>query len=211
MGVAISAPAYAGVILSPTAVLLNTAGDFSADAAIDSTIDHSGLSAGFTSGVTDFDSYIASNPVHEWIFTDGSEWFSEGGQTRGILVYDLGDTYAVNRLALWNEEFSGIQTMHVETSTNAAFLTSVFVGDFNPTNTPFDQSYPSEVFDLSDSIARYVRLTITGPQTPNRGTFLSMGEIAFDVQPTAVPEPATMSTVLLGLGAARLLRRRRRS
>jgi hypothetical protein len=201
----------AGSILSPVAVLLNTAGDNSVDAAIDSTIDQSGLSTGFTSGVTDFDAYLGTNPTHEWIFTDGSEWFSTAGATSGTIVYDLGGLFAIDRLALWNEEFSGIQTMQVETATNAGFIGAVSVGALLPTNTPFDQSYPAEVFTLTPSVGRYVRLTITGPQSPNRGTFLSMGEIAFDVNQTEVPEPASLGLLAVGLGAYAARRRARRA
>lgn len=83
--------------------------------------------------------------------------------------------YSVNRLALWNEEFSGIQTMGVETANNAAFLGAASVGNFLPVDSPFDASYPAQVFDVADSVARYIRLTLTAPQVPNRGTYVSMG------------------------------------
>ena len=197
--------ALAGVILSPTAVVSNSMGE--TQSTIDATRNGSGLSIPFTSGVSDFDTYLALSPLHEWIFTDGSEWFSTAGVTQGTIVYDLGALYSVNRLALWNEEFSGIQTMGVETANNAAFVGAASVGNFLPVDSPFDASYPAQVFDVADSVARYIRLTLTGPQVPNRGTYVSMGEIAFDVTPAAVPEPVTLSLLGLGLGAAYLRRR----
>ena len=121
-------------------------------------------------------------------------------------MYNIGGLYSVNRLALWNEEFSGIHSMNIETSINAAFVGAVNVGNFLPNDSPFDQSYPAQVFDVTDSVAQYIRLTLTGPQNPNRGTYVSMGEIAFDVT-TAVPEPVTLSLLGLGIGAACLRRR----
>lgn len=207
----VASPAAASVILSPVAVLSNTAGRYEPMADIDSTIDQSGLSSGFVSGVTDFSSYLATGPTHEWIYTDGSEWFSSTGLTSGTIVYDLGAVYTVTQLALWNEEFSGISRMQVETSTDAAFGSASDVGTFAPTDTPFDAQYGAEVFGLTPSVARYVRLTLAGPQQPNRGTFLSMGEIAFDVTSSDVPEPFTASLLLVGMSvaAARRLRSRR--
>lgn len=54
----------ASVVLSPIAVLQNTAG-FCCDANDNGNmIDRSGLINPFVSGVTDFDSYIGQNPMH---------------------------------------------------------------------------------------------------------------------------------------------------
>jgi hypothetical protein len=194
--------ANAATIRSPVLVLQNTAGNESPGASIDSTIDQSGLTSNFVSGVTNFATYLAGAPTHSWIYTDGAEWFSLAGQTTGIVDYDLGGIFRISQMALWNEEFSGIETLSVSTSNDPTFGTSTSVGTFNPVNTPFSANYGAEVFSLLTTDARYVRLDITGPQTPNLGTYLSMGEVAFATDdPTVVPVPATLPLLFAGLAS----------
>jgi hypothetical protein len=192
--------ANAATIRSPLLVLQNTAGNESPAASIDSTIDRSGLSTTFVSGVTNFATYMAGAPTHSFIYTDGAEWFSLQGQTTGIVDYDLGGIFRISQMALWNEEFSGIETLSVRTSNDPTFGTSTIVGIFNPIDNPFGADYGAEVFSLLTSDARYVRFDITGPQTPNLGIYLSMGEVAFATDdPTVVPVPATLPLLLAGL------------
>ena len=40
----------------------------------------------------------------------GFEWFSNSGTTAAVVTYDLGAVITIDRLALWNEESSGIGT-----------------------------------------------------------------------------------------------------
>ena len=106
--------------------------------------------------------------------------------------------------------------MTVSTSTDLTFSASTPVGRFAPADTPnVRASYPAQVFDLTDSVARYVRLQVTGPQDPAITFALSMGEIAFDVTaaPNAIPEPTSMALTCsagsIGLGL--WLKRRRKA
>ena len=103
-------PAQASVITSPTGATASStfiAAGFDFD--IGNTIDHSGLSTNFISGVSDFDAYLAGNPMHTSL-ADHNEWFSQLGVTQASIIYDLGSVKTVDRLALWNEEFSGFGT-----------------------------------------------------------------------------------------------------
>ena len=94
--------ASADVIRSPTSVISNSAGDYSATFSSTNMINQSGLSVGFTSGVTNFDTYIASNPTETAYDSNG--WDSLPGPTYPITIgFDMGAVYSLSRLALWND------------------------------------------------------------------------------------------------------------
>lgn len=209
----LAASAEAGAIRSPTAVLANTGGDFSGAYDIGNVIDHSGLSAGFTSGVTDFDTYLAGAPTHTIIAPD-FEHFTPSGVNASTIDFDLGGIFSILRMAYWNEEFSGVDSMSVFTSNDPLFGVSTAVGAFAPTNSPTGLDYTAEVFDLVDTDARYVRLMVTGPQVPNDGhDGIGMAELAFDttdVGISTVPLPAAAWAGLALLGALAGARRARR-
>jgi len=203
--------AEAQTIRSPTAVASNTGGEVGG-ASILNTINHSGLSTGFTNGVTNFDTYIAGNPTHTPLFF-GNEWFTPTGVNAATIVYDMGALFSIDRLALWNEEFAGIASMGVALSADGVAFTSA--GLFAPANSPTGASYPAQVFSLTQTNARFVRLQVTGPQIPNDGyNGISMGEIAFRTfAPAAVdpiPEPISAALLIPGLAAFGLIKRRKR-
>lgn len=206
LAAAFSAASFASAILSPTAVISNTAGEYAAGD-LAHVHDQSGLSAGFTSGVTDFDTYLAGNPTHTDSYP-GFEWFSIEDVTAGTIVFDLGADYLVDRFALWNEEYTGLASVTVTTSLLLDFSSSAGGGTHNPANSPLGSGYPAEVFALDGGAraTRYVKLDLTGPQPGFLYNGLSMGEIAFSVNP--VPEPATMAVLCAGTLA--LLRRKTR-
>lgn len=198
-----SASAHAQYIISPTAVQFNDAGQY-APGDLDNVYNQSGLSSGFTSGVTNFDSYVGTNPTHTTLYS-GYEWFSTEGVNSGSIIFDLGGEHILSGVALWNEEFSGLQTVQYLTSTD--LNTFQAAGLQNPTNNPLNVNYGADVHLFSARTARYVLLEMTGPQDGFQYDGLSMGEIAFRGE--AVPEPATMT--LLGLGALAALRRRNKA
>jgi hypothetical protein len=134
--------AQASTIISPTGATASS--EFSPTYDIGNTIDHSGLFINFVSGVTDFDTYLALNPQHTLV-ADNNEWFSSEGVTSATITYNLGSAIAVDRLALWNEEFSGFGTARVSTSLDNvtySFLTTI------PVDSPGGQNYGAQVFGL---------------------------------------------------------------
>ena len=192
----------AAPILSPVAA---TASSTFPGFPIANTINHSGLLTDFTSGVTDFDAYLATNPLHSRDVPN--EWFSAEPSTSAVVTYDLGTLFSVDRLSLWNENGVGIDSFNVLFSADGIAF-SPAVSGLSPTDSPFDSDYPAQVFNLGIGSARFVRLDITScPQPGSPRTFCGIGEVAFAVgAPTAVPEPATL--ILLGTGLAAVARRR---
>ncbi|HET9043529.1 MAG TPA: PEP-CTERM sorting domain-containing protein [Burkholderiales bacterium] len=203
---AIVFPASAAVILSPQAVVSNSAGDFGAGFTIANTIDGSGLPA-FTSGVTDFDDYLASNPLHS--FNPGTEWFSpENGVRTSTIIYDLGGSYLITKMALWNEDAGGLTDVTVSGCSDSVCSSATTLLSLTAlTDNADTANYPADVLDISDFTTSYVRLVVNGPQNAARWNGLAMGEVAFAFA-AAVPEPGTLA--LLGLGLAGLAVGRRR-
>ena len=110
----------ADIILSPTSVLQNTAGEM-VGYPIVRTIDQSGLQANFVSGVTDFDVYFG-NPLHR-MEADIGEWWAPVGPSTGTIDYDLGADYDLTRIALWNEDAYGFASFEVTVETSVKLLT----------------------------------------------------------------------------------------
>jgi hypothetical protein len=82
-------------------------GTFGAGHAPNGAINQSGLSTGYTSLATDFDTYIASNPTHNTINND---WISAVGTLTGHFDFDLGGTFLVQSFALWDIAATTVRT-----------------------------------------------------------------------------------------------------
>lgn len=204
--------APASVIVAPVAGTIDLGGP--GFGSLTDTFNQSGLSVGYTSGVTNFDTYIGSNPTHTFV-SAGFEWFSNVGtgtdQNPAQVTYDLGSVMTIDRMALWNEDASGIGTLDLYTSTDGTNFTPLALG-LLPTDNLF-AAYGADVFSFAATNARYVRLVMTDSPQPNPGSFdaAAIGEVAFRIgEIQAVPEPTTLAVFsLMALGGLGITRRRK--
>lgn len=192
---------HATVIVSPVDSFNNTMGQYFAFS-MAGAIDQSGLSSGFTSGVTNLTTYLGTNPTHAATTEPPNFWVSM--VPTGSVDFDLGSTFTVTHLVLWqqdrwhNEQVKGFT---VFTSNVSDFTSLTNVGSFTATEIGGGPA-PAETFNLTPSTGRYVRLNIT-----SSNSFTDIGELAF-----GVPEPSTLALATVaafGLLAASTLRRRR--
>ncbi len=209
-------PVLAASILSPIAVINNTIGNYKGIAGFPAISDEtpmfnqSGLSVHFTSGITDFEDYFGLNPTHIGSGPEiGNGWISPAYcPCTGILDFDLGATYSIEKLALWNmadNSGANVESISLFTSSKADFSTLTEVGSFiNPEMYSEEDAhppYPASVFDLIDSKARYVRIRINSYYEAYLVS--EIGELAFAVSsPANVPSPAAIwlfGSALLGL------------
>jgi PEP-CTERM motif len=199
---ALATAAQASVIFAPTSGVINTGGPGFGSLA--NTFNQAGLSAGYVNNVTNFDAYIASGPMHTATFAC-CEWFSNSGTTAAMVTYDFGSIRTFDRLALWNEESSGIGSLHLLISSDN--ITYVSLATVSPFDNPL-ASYPAEVFSVGGT-ARYVRFDMSGCPQPLPGSFTAcaIGEVAF--REAVVPEPSSIAMLGIGCCVLPLLLRRR--
>jgi hypothetical protein len=168
----------------------------------------SGLSVGYTSGVTDFDTYIASNPTT--FHGSGSNiWSASAGVLTGNFDFALGGSYLLDGMALWNliGDSSAIRDFNLLLADNPSFSGAVTVGSFTALNNLGSGSNAAaQVFTFNPTAASFVRLEIQN--TWDASAFAAaFNEAAFRGAPVApVPEPATCSLVLSGMLALALRR-----
>jgi hypothetical protein len=186
MGHAPSASAATIVMQGASSINFNTMGEFvDSDGvlAASRTIDQGGLNIKYNQGgLDDQAAYLARAPKH----TDSTsqEWFSRNNTSFGLISFDLGASYDLRNLVLWNEDFAGIEKFSVLTSNAADLsdrsdadllnfllttpLTATFTANgvgVSPVGTPASFIEPAQVFSLSSSDAgvnaRYVTLFIS--------------------------------------------------
>jgi hypothetical protein len=198
----LTAPVQAQKIIGAVGAVIDVSGPGDPGGSIVDTFNQNGLSVTYVSGVTDFDPYIAGSPSHTIIYS-GFEWFGNSGTTTAVVTYDLGSVFTIDRLALWNEEFSGIGLLDVLGSVDGVTFGLLGVG-FTPTNNPPVGDYLADVFALSATAVRYVRLDMSECPQPGGGGYVScsIGEVAFRTVSGAVPEPATWAMLVSGFAIA---------
>ena len=154
------ASAQAGVVTS--AVAVTPAGACSTGFVLDRTIDQSGLTVGYTSGATDFASYVLSGPRHEG--SNGPQNYScSFDPVPADVDYDLGATLGILELGFWQYPFESsgpLFDFQVFTSNDPGFGASTLVGSFTAVADGTGLGAPGtalQVFDLLDTDARYLR------------------------------------------------------
>lgn len=194
--------ANASTILGASGIIQNTLGERDSIVDIGNIIDQSGLSSAYISGVSDFDAFLGSDPLHASDARD-NDWFAGPGVTSGIIDFDLGGVYSLDRVAVWNEDATGVSQVNVFTSLDSLFSGTAFVGTFTLSNNTREQDYLADVLTLSAiTDARFVRFAIVNAYPDDRGFAdqASLGEVAFSV--STVPLPAAL--LLFGSGLALL-------
>jgi len=199
--------AQAGTIVAPASVSASIPDR--ANYPIGNLINKSGISAGYISGVTDFDAFVATTKLSVPP-SFGGGWISTGGNSFPASIdFVFATSLNLTRLVIWNDtSFNGIGNFQVFSSSDALFTSLTSLGNF--TATAQFVGTLGQVFDFSDADTRFIR--ISGSPIFSTSGVLSIGEFAFESSPAApapVPLPATALLLVAALGGLGLASRRR--
>lgn len=195
--------AVAGPILQVQSVS-SPSGSFGGSFDIVKSIDQSGLSAGYTSGVTDFDSYVAST-THSGV--ENSGFLGVNDSLPEYFSFDLGGSFLIDSLAFWSVSNSGSVTafeLFADSDGVVGNGLGASLGVFNATAGGDPTS--AQVFAFGALNTQFIHLEIQGPLPATLE--YGIGEVAFR-QAAAVPEPAPITLVGLGLALVGFLRRKK--
>ena len=184
----------AGSVIGSTATsdLMTDAGDIS------NITNQSGLSNAYTSGVTDFSSYV-STTTHNNSSLDNI-WAFRGKS--GVITLNLGASYTLDALALWPDSAGGgisaIRgfTLYADTDADTSNL-GTSLGSFNAVAPSF---FPvgSQVFNFGATNTQFVQMEITSNAGSDR---IGLGEVAFaQPVPWETDAPSVIGTTLLFAG-----------
>jgi len=116
-----SAPAPGSIIGAVSAT--TNMGARAPDGLLGNAVNQGGLISHYISGVTDFDTYMASDPLHN----RGPNYAWEPTSSSGIVDFNLGSVLSIGRMAVWN--FAG--QVHLYGSVDASFLSPADLGSFD--------------------------------------------------------------------------------
>jgi len=196
-----AATSHGDVIVGATSVT-STSGSFSGGFALTNAINQSGLSANYTSGVTDFNSFVSAT-THDSTIQSGTIGFA-GSRGLPVFTFDLGSAIALDALAIWSTSDPGaVSSANVFADNDGDFSngTSASLGSFTPTT--FGNVVLADVFTFGPVTTQFIHLD-TQSLSGGSDLFSSLGEVAF----RTVPEPS--SALLLSLAGLFAAVRRRR-
>jgi hypothetical protein len=190
------APACAGAIQSPAAVVANTIG--TAGGSTGHLIDQSGLSIPFISGATDFETYISLNPTSA-VVSASTGWAASAAGLPGYLEFDLGSVVSISAFAMWNQNTTlSVNSFTLSAATNGSFTSGVTdLGTFTAA-----EGLAAQTFIVS-GVGEFVRMEIN---STHGGPDVDLGEVAFDTE--VIPEPISLAVFGTGLAGIGLVRRR---
>lgn len=199
---AMASPLTAAVMIQPSSVTAN-ASLVNTNYNINRLIDQAQSTVSYTSGLTDYATYLAAAPKAAPFGTVLVEYAAMFETPSLVLEFDLGSAWSITNIILWNapQTAAHIQSFSVIVSNSPTFGTVTSLGPFAATTTA---AYPMEAQGITFAApveGRYVRVT----STSSHASRTLLGEVAF--AGNAIPEP---SAALLGaVGAFSLFRRRR--
>jgi hypothetical protein len=204
-------PTPARVILSPVAITASDLGEFGASSLYTNMINQSGLTKGFTSGVSSYNRYFDFNPVPFQSLTFTNNWQSLVDFTlplTGFVDFDLGGTYLIDKLALWN---MSLQNIRVQVASDPGGPWTEVGSYVLPSHMNF-LSVAADQLDLGGlHVADYMRIQVDSAHKfapSDTFTYAIVGEVALSAIP--VPEPEHGLMLAAGVPMLALLYRARR-
>ena len=170
-----------GRVLGSTAT--TNMGTYTSGSPLSNLTNQSGLSATYTSGTTDFDSYVSSTTSNS--IQGSSNWLSALNVKTGFVTFDLGASYDVNALALWTLQSGNTNavrnfSLYADTDANTSSL-GTLLGNFSAVNAAGTPSATqSQVFNFATTNTRYIQMNITSNAG---GALAGMSEVAFQEVP----------------------------
>ncbi len=200
--------AFGGLVIQPTAVSTNSQVIVGA---LDHIRNQSGLSAGYTSLVTNFDTYVGSGPTTQSLSPVDN--FMSFLTSSGNVDFNLGGTFTIESFALWNGgqsgvngTSSGIRDFQLLVSADSSFSNSISLGNFVANQAPSIGPIGAQIFTFAPTSAAFVRLAST---STHGAPFTTINEVAFEgTAITAVPEPSSLA-LLFAASTFGLIRLRR--
>ncbi|WP_425099519.1 hypothetical protein [Tropicibacter sp. S64] len=166
-------------------------------------IDQGSFSTPFVSGVTDFDSFVASTSA-----TGGTTQYGSFALPLPVnLDFGFSQLLSLSRLALWNQTGgASVQAFTLLGSASGAFDDLVSLGSYSAVH-----GNDGQVFTFGAADLRGIRMSITS-NFGSTGT-VRLQEVAFGgaVATAAVPLPASLPLLVFGLASAMACRRRRKT
>jgi hypothetical protein len=193
-------PSLAQVMLSPTAVIGTDLGQFSDVAPLTNMINQSGLKSPFVSGSTDFDTYFARGLEISGDANGTNNWQSDFQfdlPLTGYVDFDLGASYSVSKMAIYN---ISLENITLRMSEELAELTNApIAGAFRLTNhVHFPFSYPPDVIQFDAPVqGRYLRIDISSAyrfSISDTFAYAIIGEVVLSVAVGNRPELAIVKT-----------------
>lgn len=203
--------AQAATIVGPASVTATPAGNCCGGGyVVENIINQSGLSAGYTSGVTDFATFVGSathtNPSVSNGYASPSNFVTEYD-----FDFDFGSIVSLSRFALWNDQDTqAIKDFELFSSLDSSFTSLTSLGAFSAAQwMGASDAVEAEVFDMADASSQYFRLAVSNAHFSGTN-LINFGEVAFEAQTSVVPLPAAFPLLAGGLGFFGLMGWRRK-
>lgn len=195
-------PTRGAFILSPAAVIGSDLGAFAPTTALTNMINQSGIDKPFVSGSTDFAPYFAFSNRAFAQNGGTNNWqsdFSFDLPLNGFVDFDLGGSYLISGMAIWNLSVRDV-TVKIYEELNGP---EQIAGNFTLTNhLSFPFSYSPDVLSFAQSRpGRYVRLAITSAYkfTPSDTfAYAIVGEVVMAASQLSGPAPLSIQLTAAG-------------